>query len=480
MGTCTQVTNATSTDITGLTAANPYEYNAYSATGCADTDLIATANFRTLQSGSGEVLSYTNLTQTTVRITLKGHDLGWWYTVGTRAAGEGPCTLVWSNRSPPTTSVSLSQLTAGTAYTFIAYSDSTCSTEIASISFSTASGPTLTATNVASSTATLSIANYSGQWWYKANTGPDTTCQGPVAAGTATKDLTGLASSTSYTYYAYSASGCASANQLDSETFTTFAGISMSVSHLATTTATLTLSGYTGNWWYKGGDRSQGPDVGTCTQVTGASVTLSNLTGGRSYTYKAFNAGTCASGAELYEVTFNTPGAGSPSFAASNIGTSTATLTISNHAGSWWFMGSSRAGGGPGLGVCTPTSGTSVNLTGLSGNTSYTYNAFSDSTCTTANQLGSSVSFRTLAALTASNVTATTATLTIGNWTSQWWYKANAGPDSTCQGPVAENTASKDLTGLTAGTTYTYTVYSVTGCASEELLGTGTFTTSSS
>ena len=83
--------------------------------------------------------------------------------------------------------------------------------------------------------------------------------------------------------------------------------------------------------------------------------------------------------------------------------------------------------------------------------------------------------------LSASNVGITTATLTVGAHSGQWWYQANAAPHNTCQGPVAAGTSAKDLTGLSAGTAYTYTAYDASGCASaDEIATAGAFTTDGS
>ena len=79
--------------------------------------------------------------------------------------------------------------------------------------------------------------------------------------------------------------------------------------------------------------------------------------------------------------------------------------------------------------------------------------------------------------LSVSGITATDATLTIAGHTGQWWYKADAGPHTTCQGPVSGS--SKALTGLSAQTSYTYSAYSASDCASANLLATASsfFTT---
>ena len=52
---------------------------------------------------------------------------------------------------------------------------------MAAATFTTGAG--LTVTNIKATSATLNLAGHSGQWWYDADTGPHTACQGPVAAG---------------------------------------------------------------------------------------------------------------------------------------------------------------------------------------------------------------------------------------------------------------------------------------------------------
>ena len=86
-----------------------------------------------------------------------------------------------------------------------------------------------------------------------------------------------------------------------------------------------------------------------------------------------------------------------------------------------------------------------------------------------------------VAELTVSNIGVTTATLTIGNHSDAWYYKANAAPDNTCKGPVNAGTSAKDLTGLSAHTSYDYTAYSDSACTSANELATAArFTTLSS
>ena len=82
--------------------------------------------------------------------------------------------------------------------------------------------PTLAAASDTATTATLTISHHSGAWWYKGNQS-GATCT-PVAAGTSSASLSSLTAGTSYTYKAYDASGCASANEIATLTFKQGAG----------------------------------------------------------------------------------------------------------------------------------------------------------------------------------------------------------------------------------------------------------------
>ena len=132
-----------------------------------------------------------------------------------------------------TASKDLTGLTAGTAYTFSAYSDSSCSTLLATASEFTTSA-SLTASSVTGTGATLTLAGHTGDWYYQANTGTDATCSTTAETGT-TKTLSSLTAGTVYAYTAYSASGCASASRLATAVFGTPTSVSVSnISETAT------------------------------------------------------------------------------------------------------------------------------------------------------------------------------------------------------------------------------------------------------
>ena len=419
----------------------------------------------------------------------------------------------------------------------------------------------LSVSNIDVTTATLTIGNHTGNWYYKANTGPDASCQARVT-GTS-EDLTGLSAGTSYTYKAYSDSGCTTANLLATATaFTTLS----SVSNLTSPTANaygpinstssqavaFTTGSNAGGYTLKSitlalssvnartslglelrtmqgtGDYSttsqpastsiagvtfSGTDPATIS-FTDTTYTCSGngckLSPDTTYFVVATNADSTNAGYRWaislsetevalpsnngWSIGYNHYTSGSSwttydpadwsragfafalnaSLTSSNVTSSGATLTIANHTGNWYY----KATTGPHTTCSSAQSGSTATLTGLTGGTAYTYSAYSDSGCATL--LATASAFTTLPppSLTASDVNLTTATLTVGNHTGQWWYKANAAPHNTCQGPVAANTAAKDLTGLSSYTTYTYKAYSATGCADTNLLATASaFTT---
>ena len=122
------------------------------------------------------------------------------------------------------------------------------------------------------------------------------------------------------------------------------------------------------------------------------------------------------------------------SLSAGSITATSATLTIANHTAAWYYKSTTT-----GQTTCTSVAAntSSVTLSDLSPGASYTFSAYSDSACTTANLLAAAAAFTTPLSLTASAIADTTTTLTIAGHTAQWWYKANAAPHTTCQGPVA-------------------------------------------
>ena len=233
---------------------------------------------------AGLTLTASAVTATGATLTIGAHTAQWWYQAdtGPHATCQGPVAANTSTKN-------VTGLTPGTTYTYKAYSTTNCpSANLLATADAFTTPATLTASNVTATGATLTIAGHTGQWWYQADTGPHATCQGPVAANTSTKALTGLTPGTTYAYKAYSATGCATANELAAAA--SFTAIGLSASNVTTTTATLTLDGAPSTWYLK----RTSPADPACTTKTTNTHSLSTLTAGTWYTYKAYSDSACS------------------------------------------------------------------------------------------------------------------------------------------------------------------------------------------
>ena len=388
-------------------------------------------------------LAASNVTETTATLTISGTTAAWYYK---RVAPTGDTTC--HNVSANTTTASLTGLTGGASYTYKAYSDSTCATEITSAAtdaeFSTVG---LTANNVRQTTATLVIANYTNAWWYKGNQ-LGATCT-KVQAGTTTASLSSLTNSTDYTYTVYDAdNNCNAADKIADVDLSTLAPVNLSVDQITETGARLSIANHPDSWYYK---RSS-PSVGTCTAVTsGQTASLANLTPGQSYTYKVYSDSACTSGKKIGEATFT-----AIDFAFVSKTNTTVTLRLNHYplGQQWWYKETALAAVD-----CTATTQQQITITGLTKNTSYRVEAYRAAGCTTANQIGL-VDLKTFPphAIFADDVMQTTATLRLSNLPSiPWWYQqVTPVPANTSCQSVASGTTTVGISALAPSTSYTY------------------------
>ena len=227
--------------------------------------------------------------------------------------------------------------------------------------------------------------------------------------------------------------------------------ITLTASNIEDTAATLTLANYSPSWHYK----YTTPNGGTCSSAqTGETAEAINLTAGTTYTFKAYTDSTCST--ELVTAANFT----TPSLTSSNVADTTATITIANYTSSWWY----KADTGPHSTCQGSVSSATVNLTNLVSGAPYTYTAYRKTGCKVEDKIASVYFTTTSVGLTVTNVTTNSATLAIAGHSTNWYYKANAAPHATCQGPVTGST-SVSLVSLTSGTAYTYTAYSDSGCS---------------
>ena len=428
-----------------------------------------------------------SVTGDSATLTMYGHTGNWYY-----KANKTPHTTCSTAQSGDT-AASVTGLTAGTEYIYTAYRNSNCSTAIAKVRFTTSAG--LTEVDVTATTVRLDLTGHSGAWWYD-DTASAVSCT-KVNSGTSPGRVKGMTKNTSYTFKAYSASGCASANELAATTFTT-KNPALTSSNVTGRTAKLTLSNWAttngqlgssnsrdGYWYYKytvpsspAGACTAGPtspDDSSAYLISSAE--LSGLSPGTAYTFKAYHDSSCTSSKEIATAASFTTDA-ELAVKDGTLTTTSATIVLAGNSAAWWLKKTAPTPAGS----CESkqSSDTEVALTTLTLGTRYTYKAFSSSaSCTSGTGEIASVSFYTTT-LAASSITVSGATLTINGHSGSWWYKANQGPHSTCQsgGSTSNNTDSETLSGLSAATEYTYTAYSASGCAAANLVATETFTTS--
>ena len=203
-GICTATSGTTVSNIRGYQPGT-YTVKAYSNSGC--NYHVAATTFTIVPPA----LTVSAVSGTGATLTIANHSGQWWYQADT--GPDNTCQAAGS-----ATTKTLTGLTPSTTYTYSAYSDSTCATLLATADAFTALSPSLTATSISGTGATLNIANHSGAWYYKRTAGPaDTTCN-TVSSGT-TATLSSLTADTFYAYTAYSASGCTT--ELDAAYFST-------------------------------------------------------------------------------------------------------------------------------------------------------------------------------------------------------------------------------------------------------------------
>ena len=457
---CSAGQTGNSVALTGLDSATAYTYTMYQGSDCA-TSIEVFPSFTT----SGQDMTVTT-GATTAALTVSGRGSNWYHKHdGAGAACLGPV-------SGSATGY-VTGLARNTEYLFKAYSNGGCSTEIASRRASTRN-PALAASGISKNGATLTLSGWivgagdgqDGDWHYKANTGPDSSACSTAQTG-ASVTLSGLTGDTTYSYTAYSDANCAAAITAPLS-FTT--SLALAASDASATTMLLTLSGYGGDWYYKstttGMTGCSGPVSGGGTGGT-SSKRVTGLSRNTSYTFTAYSDANCTNANKLDEApALSTP---TPELTTSGVTSVGATLNLSGwkaaHDGNWWYKHGNTGA------VCTPNDTTGLStatttMTDLDHSTSYTFTAYSDSGCATA--IDAAPAFNTpagTATLLTSEASATTVLLSLRQHSGAWYYKHNVGSNPACAGPVTSGTEDQRVTGLSANTSYTFTAYSDTGCA---------------
>ena len=244
-------------------------------------------------------LAVSNVGSTVATLNASLVGMNWYNQTWRYKADTGPHSSTCSTTSIST--AHLTGLTAGTTYTYSAYSDANCTDLLTTAAPFTATANKLTAGSITATGATLTISSHTGNWYVKQTAPATGTCSSAIS-GT-THALTGLDPDTTYIYHAYSDASCSTL--VDGVSFTTLE-ITLTASGVGTTTATLNLANHAGTWRVK----QTAPSDGTCSSEVASGTTthsLSSLTAGTWYTYRAYSDSTCTDANELAAVAFATP-----------------------------------------------------------------------------------------------------------------------------------------------------------------------------
>ena len=412
-GSCTQVSGS---EVNGISGNTPGTYNvvAYSDSGCgkqiaSDSVAIPTAS---LSATVDDDWQYT--------ATLTDGPNNWWLTLD----GAGCVSATGSSFS--------SKAAKSGSRSVAAYSDSACSSQIASATFTIADA-SLSATVASDQSVDLALSNGPTSWWYK-----DASDSCTSASGTAANDLTGYAVG-SHTATAYVDNNCR--QDIAEASFTIATTHTLNVG-FANGNAYLQLNPtHNTDWWYRA-------DNGSCTQVYKRNTTQAALTGltpGSSHTATAYRDSGC--------VTAMTPTTSFtvPSLSATVGSDQSVDLALSDYPGgsSWWYKDAS--------GTCTAASGTTVDdLTGYAVGT-HTITAYGQNNCTSSYWIASA-SF-TIAHTTTVDVSVSDGDVYLRpDHAGDWWYQIDSG---SCTKATARNHG--PISGISAGS-HTATVYRDSGC----------------
>ena len=360
---------------------------------------------------------------------------------------------------------------SGTEHNITVYSDPTCSTVLTSLDFLTLPGKTtvVTLTNTGASlgvgwTAVTGADSYKVQWKSSADSGWDATNR-QTTSTTTSATIPSLTNNTAYSVRVAAVN--ASGDGEWSDTVTGAPSVKLTASNVTSTSATLTVAGWSGNW-YLAGQGGGGYSL-ACTRISGTTHSRV-LQGNTTYEFKAYDTDRCT-GRALASTTFTTPGA--VKLLADNIKQRSATVYLEG----WRSLPTTALSyniykaGSPYpnrrcVALKTPGFASHNTVDSLKPGTTYTVQYFRGNSCAAIERFAS-VTFTTLSAaapeLSVSNVTNTGATLTLANHTGNWWYEDEDVADSCTA--VTGGATTVHLSGLTASTNYSFVAWSHEGCA---------------
>ena len=362
----------------GLMTGTTYTFKAYSDSNCA-TLLATAADFTTLLAKVANVTATAGSASLSVSWTAQpgadGYDVQW------KSGSQG-----WSSgrqSGVTTNSATISKLAANTQYTIRVRSKRTAGGKLGEWSDTATGTPEgLGASGVTSTGATLTLTGHTGNWYVKGQGGGSYTLSCTATSGSA-HSVAGLQGNTSYVFEAHSASDCSGASRLATAYFTTPGSIALLIENITKNSMQIHLRGHDGSsaWSYlvaRPGDGSR--LINRCFAVSrGQGVHFSPLSPGTEYAVAVYRSSRCEPLEQMASASFTTlpVDAVRPSLSHSNVTGTSATLTLANHAGVWWYDHDRDAAS------CTQVAAqtASVTVSGLQRNTNYTFTAYSEAGC---------------------------------------------------------------------------------------------------
>ena len=468
--TCTAQSGNTALNLADLTPGTRHTLIAWpaSVSDCQGPPslTLAHANFTTLSQPS---LTAGTVTKNGATLTIANHSGDWYYKYTSPTGG------LCSSNAVSGTSTTVSGLNTGTTYTFKAYSDGTCSTEVATASAFTTKPDKVSGLSVTGANESLSLSwdaetgatSYTVQW---KSSGQG---YGGVNQATPTSNshtITSLTNGTQYTVRVRATTGGGDGEWSDEATGTPAAVLTFTVDGITFTEARFRLLNHTGAWYLDGGDGST--TIADCVAVAGSNHWVTTLTAATNYTFSAYSASDCAEASKLKSVSFSTRGAPGKVTDLTATAGSGASIDLSwtalNDATSYKVQYKSGTQDWSSTRQLTATSN-SLNVASsyLTANTAYTFQVAATNTAGDGLWSDEVVATPVEATLQASSVEASTATLTIANHTGTWYYKRITPTAGTCSSGVA--TASATASGLSPGLTHTFSAYADNQCTGDVL-----------
>ncbi len=481
------VSSGGTANLTGLGTGTTYTFTAYSDSYCTNTNQYVLASQTFTTTGPVLRLIENNATDVTVAPHTAWGNTPYWYEWTYRDGSKSNCKSAGVTAGP----VTISGLREDSDITVSMYDASGCnSSDLFGVIGITTATPTMSVSFNGAS-AVISIQKWNRNWGIQQSAPSAGSCVN-VSGGSGSATFDNLTPGSTYTYRAYTSTNCSDRITDVSITFTV-PKLTVAPGPLS---ASLSLSHWSGQWWYRAvgiyslltgnfvgytGKACRGPAQGSDTAV------LTGLESDYTWGFKAYSSYADCD-ADYHYANANsddsraTGALGAAPVKASPLATSlytgrhrsdnaaeTHVLTLhpwgANNAAWYYRVFAVNPGSGIVEGACTgPVNGASATIASrppLSDNFSYyLYSAHLRSDCQNDIALVADSSPVTLSL----TKTGTSATLSIANWTGNWWYSADTGPHTTCQGPVSGTRAT--LTGLAVGTRYTYTAHGDSACSS--------------